>query len=172
MLGITHKQQTNKFSDRKQRIHNFLYETSLGVLSTIDASGDPHGSVIYFAIDSNFHLAFLTKTDTLKYDNLKRNPRVMLTVFEPKSQTTAQISGTAKEITSSQQVNFVAGHILTATLKTSKTGIPPISKLQAGPYAAFEIEPVQIRMAVYARPGPGEYSDLFETLESFDLENP
>lgn len=158
-----------KFSDRKQRIYDFLYGTPLGVLSMVDTGGLPRGSVIYFAIDEKFNLSFLTKAETSKYAALKNDGRVMLTVFEPMSQTTAQIIGTASQITDGHEVNAVASHILRATLETSEAGIPPISKLQAGPYVAFRIVPDQIRMVVYARPDPGEYSELFETIESFDL---
>jgi len=87
----------------------------------------------------------------------------------PQTQTIAQISGDAVEIRDSYEINVVAGAILGASLKTSEAGVPPITKLEAGRYVAFKLAPVQIRMAVYARPDPGDYSDLFESIESFEL---
>jgi hypothetical protein len=47
--------------------------------------------------------------------------------------------------------------------------MPAIEKLEAGKYVAFVIQPVQVRMAVYARPDPGEYTELFETVEGSEL---
>jgi hypothetical protein len=162
---------TDKLSDRQQRIYNFLATNPVGVLSTVTPDGDPHGAVIYFTIDKNFVISFLTKTGTRKYDNLKRHSHVMLTVFEASTQATTQITGEAVEITERYDTNSVAGAIIGASMKTSAAGLPPIAKLQAGTYVAFTIKPVQIRMAVYARPDSGGYGELFESIESFELEN-
>ncbi|MBC7708252.1 pyridoxamine 5'-phosphate oxidase family protein [Polaromonas sp.] len=158
-----------KLSDRKQRIYDFLHQTPIGVLSSVNADGDPHGVVVYYSVDKKFLITFLTKAGTRKYDNLKHNNHVMLTVFEQQTQATAQITGEATEITDNYDINEVAERTLRASMKTSDGGIPPIMKLVAGEYVAFAIDPVQIRMAVYARPDSGDYAELFETLESFDL---
>ena len=165
---LIHKDEL-KFSDRKQRIYDFLRANPVGVLSSVTPNGNPHGTVIYYTVDKAFAVAFLTKTRTRKFDNLKHNDHVMLTVFDSQAQTTAQISGDAVEIRDSYEINVVAGAILGASLKTSEAGVPPITKLEAGRYVAFKLAPVQIRMAVYARPDPGDYSDLFESIESFEL---
>lgn len=163
----TSNQNTKKFSDRKQRIFDFLFTTSIGVLSTADPDGDPHGAVIYYTINRDFEVAFLTKLETKKYDNLVHNSHVMLTVFEPLTQTTVQVTGVAKEVKNGSAMNGIAARVLGTSLKTSKAGLTPLSKLEAGSFVAFTIEPVQVRMAVYARPKPGEYNELFETIESF-----
>ena len=157
------------FSDRKRRIYDFLHSNPIGVLSSITSNGDPHGSVIYFRIDQDFTVSFLTKVETRKYDNLKHHEHVTLTVFEPQTQTTAQVMGTAQEIVDSYEINAIAGTILATSLKTSDAGMPPISKLEAGKYVAFRITPINIRIAVYSRPDRGENSDIFESIESFEL---
>lgn len=164
-----HKIDPEKFSDRKQRIYNFLRTNPIGVLSSVTPDGNPHGTVIYYKIEEDFTVSFITKAQTRKYDNLKRNNHIMLTVFEPKTQTTAQINGLAIETTDSYEINAIAGAIQAASLKTSDAGMPPIAKLDAGDYVAFKIKPVQISMAVYSRPDPGDYSELFESIESYEL---
>lgn len=161
----------HEYTDRQKRIHNFLSQNPVGVLSTVTPDGDPHGTVIYYTVDEHFSFFFLTKSETRKYDNLKRNGQVMLTVFESQSQSTVQIAGHATEVGDAYTVNAIAGTILATSMKTSEAGLPPISKLQAGSYVAFQIEPATIRMAIYARPDSGEYNDLFETIESFELRN-
>lgn len=162
---------TVAFTARQRRIHNFLRANPVGVLSSVDPNGDPHSVVIYFSIDNQFQVFFLTKSDTQKYDNLLRHDHVMLTVFDAESQATAQIAGIAVEITDNYEVSSVAGAVLAASLMTSREGQPPISKLQAGAYVAFRIEPNQIRMAVYSRPDSGSYDELFDTIESFELKD-
>jgi len=164
------KQKTEKFSDREQRILNFLTTHPIGVLSSVDPNGEPHGVVIYYQIDRNFHIYFVTRTGTKKYDNLKHSDHVMLTVFEAETQATAQIIGHASEIID-ESVNTIAiaGAILSASLKSARGQPPPITKLEEGEYAVFQLIPKQMRMAVYIRPDPGRYEDLFESIESFDL---
>jgi hypothetical protein len=159
--------EVSPFSDKKQRIYNFLFNTSIGVLSSTDSNGDPHGAVIYYTINKDFEVAFLTKSETKKYDNLIHNNHVMLTVFEPLTQTTVQVTGVAKEINDGFTMNEIAGRVFGTSLKKSDAGLTPLDKLEAGSFVAFKIEPLQVRMAVYARPDPGDYTELFETVESF-----
>lgn len=165
-----HHSTVKAMSDRNQRIYDFLTDNPVGVLCTVTPDSVPHGSVIYFLTDDDFNITFLTKAETRKHDNLMHNNKIMLTIFEPHSQAVAQVTGVAEEIEGSYDVNEVAGGILAASLKSSGPGMPPIVKLMAGPYTAFRITPKLIRMAIYSRPDPGEYEDLFESIESFELE--
>lgn len=158
-----------KLTDREQRIYDFLKSCPVGVLSSVTPDNEPHGSVIYFTVDQNFVVSFVTKSETRKYDNITRHRNITLTVYEPNSQTTAQIIGKAQEIKDNYEVNLVAGAILAASMKMSDEGLPPISKLSAGEYVGFKVEPDQITMAVYSRPDSGDYTELFETIESFEL---
>lgn len=156
-------------TDRQRRIFSFLQLNPIGVLSSVTPDGNPHGAAIYFSVDKRFNVFFITKNGTRKHDNLQHNDHVMLTVFEPITQTTAQITGTATALTEPAAIAAVAGEVLEVSLKTSSAGPPPIAKLQAGSYVAYTITPVQIRMATYGDPGRGNYSDLFESIESFEL---
>lgn len=158
-----------ELTDKQQRILSFLEEKPIGVLSTVDPNGNPHGVVVYFVIDGDFNVYFLTKARTRKYDNLKHHNHATLTVFDPASQTTAQITGVAEEIKDNYQVNEIANKMVEASFKVSEVDVPPITKLDAGAAAAFKLKPVQIRMAVYARPESGDYNELFESIESFNL---
>lgn len=156
-------------SERQRRMFDFLTDNPVGVLATVDPNGYPHGVVIYFTVDKQFNLAFLTKTGTKKYDNLVRDEKIMLVVYEPVSQSVVQVTGNAYEIKDNYEVNQVAQRIFETSLKTSESGVPPINKLHAGTYTAFAIKPVQIRMAVYERPDDSDYSQMFESIESFEL---
>ncbi len=159
------------FSDRKRRIYAFLKSCPVGVISTVNSQNNPHGTVIYFDINKEFTITFLTRTRTKKHDNILHNNAVMLTVFDAATQTTAQITGVATEIQDGYDVNGIAGNIFARSLRLNKVGLMPINKLDAGPYVAFVIQPEQIRMAVYSRPDPGDYDKIFESIESFDLHN-
>lgn len=158
-----------ELSDKQSRIHDYLSNNPLGVLSTIGGDGRPYGSVVYFTIDQRFHLAFITKSGTRKYDSLLAHPQVMLTVYEAASQTTVTISGQVEEVKNVEMIAKISGQIVDTSMKTSSGNVPPITKLEAGDYVAFRLIPEQIRMAVYSRPDSGTSTDLFELLEGDEL---
>lgn len=166
------RKTASMFTDREWDIYHFLFAHPVGVLSTVTPDGDPHGAVIYYSIDRSFNISFLTKDRTRKFDNITHHDHVTLTVFDPATLFTAQITGVATKIADSEAINAVANAVLKACLATSKTGVPPITKLQAGDYVGCNIKPVLIRMATYAVPVSGSYPELFESIESFDLELP
>lgn len=157
------------YTDRQQRIHDFLSRNTIGVLSTVDSEGNPHGVTIYYATSPTFDVAFLTRVGTQKHRDIKHDNRVMLTVFEPATQTTLQVKGHAEEITDHYEINGLAGSILGASLRTGNGNLP-ITKLHAGPYTGYAIRPTQIRMAVYSRPDASNYENIFDSIESFELE--
>ncbi|HWB39199.1 MAG TPA: pyridoxamine 5'-phosphate oxidase family protein [Candidatus Saccharimonadales bacterium] len=167
---MDHTKNKAKLSERQLRIFNFIDHNRAGVLASVDPNGEPHAAVVYHSINKqDFCVSFLTKTGTKKYDNLVRNNHVVLVIFEPLSQTVAQVIGEAHELTNSGEVNDVAATICETSLESSPNGIIPIAKLDAGEYTAFRIEPKQIRMACYARPDSGDYNRIFESIESFEL---
>ena len=163
--------QVATYSDKEIRMYEFLQNTAVGVLSSVTRNNDPHGAVVYFGIDKKFIVSILTKSDTKKYDNLQHNSHVMLTVFETVTQTTVQLTGVAEEVSDPSKINEIAQMNMRATMKNSHGGIPPISKLEAGSFTAFEIKPVFVRMAVYAHPDSGDYGELFESVSSFELKD-
>jgi flavin reductase (DIM6/NTAB) family NADH-FMN oxidoreductase RutF len=167
-----HKQTRNPHQqlERRQRMYEFLHTHPVGVLSTVDSVGNPHGMTVYFTVDNQLVFSFLTKTRTRSYDNLEHNGHIMLTVFHTESQTTLQIIGLAKEVAEVAERNLVTREILTASMKTGRSGLPAISKLQVGSHAAFTIRPVQMRMSVFTQPESGGYAELFETIENFELQ--
>jgi uncharacterized protein YhbP (UPF0306 family) len=165
----TLRKKNDSPGERQRRIYTFLRNHPVGVLSTITPDNNPHGVVVYFVASQDFTIQILTKTGTHKYDNLKHNSHVMLTVFDPDTQSTAQITGITSEQPDHASIQQVASGIIEANTRTSGSLLPPILKLQAGKFTSFRIDPVQIRVATYAHGGYGDYSELFESLESFEL---
>lgn len=162
------KEAEVKYSDKKQRIFDFLEQHPVGVLSAVTKEGEPHGTVIYFAFDEDLGLMFLTRNETKKYSDLKHHNTVMLTAFDAEHQTVVQINGVALQLPE-DTVDQVAGSIIEKAMKTSETGVPPIFKLEEGDYVAFRIIPTRMSMAVYARPNGGGYPEVFEVLETEEL---
>jgi general stress protein 26 len=171
MQSLSHKKAhiTSALSIRQQKIYDFLASHHVGVLSTVSPNDDPHGTVIYYGLSDKFTTCFLTESGTQKYDNIAHNDHVMLTIFGSATQTVAQIIGQAAEVTRPYEIHSIAMTIWENCIDAPSDETLPITKLQAGSYVAFKIVPVQIRMAEYSQEKYGDYTDLFDSIESFDF---
>ena len=153
-----------RLSDEKPRITEFLKHNQIAVLATVGSDNRPHTAVIYFYIDADLNIYFITKEKTAKYKNIIENPEVALSVYEPSSQTTVQASGRADIVTDMTRVNEIFRHVLAVTKSTSESSIPPISKIEGGEYKCFCIRPRTIRLAEYTKPEHGDFSGMFEAV--------
>jgi nitroimidazol reductase NimA-like FMN-containing flavoprotein (pyridoxamine 5'-phosphate oxidase superfamily) len=160
----SHESKPLNISSPKQRIYNFLKQNRVGVLATVDLDNNPHASAIYYAIDSTFVVSFLTKAKTKKHANLEHNNRAMLVVYEEKTQTTVQISGKASEITDSRQSHEIFRNTLRASLHKAESAVPPVSKLNAGEYIAYKLEPDEVTMVTYKQRSSIQPESLFESI--------
>jgi general stress protein 26 len=149
-------------SEENPVISAFLGKHHVGVLATANASGEPHAATIYFTTDEQLNIYFITKTETTKHRNIQANPQVALAVHEEQSQATLQISGIATKIEDSGQFQEIFGKILSVTVETSTSAIPPFSQLQAGGYIAYCIQPKTLRLAEYIKAQHGAIEELFD----------
>jgi general stress protein 26 len=165
-MKTAHKQRiTSSLSDESSRsMLDFLKEHPVGTLSTVDPNGEPHAVVIYYFTDDDFNITFTTKRETRKFDNLSHYNHAMLLAYESTSQTTVQVTGVVEEIVDKQESESAFRSMVSASMATSDAGLPPFTKLYAGQYVAMRLKPLQIRMAVFARPDPGGY-DMYESIE-------
>jgi general stress protein 26 len=123
----------------KKKIIRFLQDHPVGVLATVDTDGNPHASPLYVNTNDNLRVTFTTKRGTVKYQNITRNDHVMVVVYEAASQTAVQISGRALEVADDQDQQSIYHGTLRAARQTGQDEVPPIAKITAGAYVAFEI---------------------------------
>jgi general stress protein 26 len=149
---------------KQKEAHDFLKNHKLGVLATVDPDGDPDAAAIYFTVDNSLNASFLTKSQTKKADNLQHNNHAVLIVYDATTQTTVQLTGIVSKITDAAEVNAVFAQVVYASIDANGNSLPPIAKLEAGDYVAYQLKPSQVRMAVFSRPATGNYSELFKTI--------
>lgn len=149
-------------TDDNLKIRTFLETHSVGVLATASLTGVPYATTIYFAIDMDLNIYFMTKEGTAKNENLQQNPLVALAVFHAPSQTTVQIAGAAVRIDDAEQMEKLYSRVLEVTNKTSGAGHrPPLSVLKAGSYVGYCIKPTTLRMAEFIKADNASNGQLF-----------
>ena len=151
-------------SEEKPEITKFLTTNQLGTLATADKEGQPHTAAVYFTIDPDLNIYFITKDQTTKARNIAENSKVAFAVYEAASQKTVQVQGTAAAIDDPSRADDIFRRILAITASTSESRIPPISKLSAGGYGLYKITPDVMRMASFTKPEHGQPNDIFDAV--------
>ncbi len=131
------------------KIITFLRQHPVGVLASVSPDGDPNASAVYFSVDDDLRLTFTTKEDTQKHHNIAHHNHVMLVVYDAVTQSTVQVGGGAEEVTDAQAAQKIYHGTLQAAKQTGPDAVPPVAKIAAGAYVAYEIKPTNIWMTEY-----------------------
>jgi len=82
----------------KEEVYRYLQPLAIAVLSTVNPKQHPYAALIYFIVDNDLNFYYLTKSDTNKSHNLKKNHHAALTIIDPLSPKTIQTTGSASEV--------------------------------------------------------------------------
>lgn len=159
-----------KLSEEKPKIAEFLNNHHVGIIATANSEGRPHAATIFFTVDSNLNVYFVTKEQTTKSQNLHDNPRASLAVFEAPKLTTVQIHGTVSEIEDKPRYDEILIRIYKIAAASSQTGDLPIAELSAGKFVAYELKPAVIRLAEYSTADHGVVDEIFDVATAPDAE--
>lgn len=135
------------------RIVEFLTTNRIGTLATVDSFNQPHAATMYFVIDPDLTVYFITKEETTKCQNLQQNPKAALAVHEANGQVTVQLSGTVTLVEDLSRIDEIYRRVLAIVDATSESTVPPFSKISAGRYRCFRLKPNRVRLAEYGKIG-------------------
>ncbi|MDB5182633.1 MAG: Rv1155 class probable F420-dependent [Candidatus Saccharibacteria bacterium] len=131
------------------KIFDFLDSHPVGVLATVDETGAPDASTIFFSCTKDLRITFTTKRDTRKHENISRHSKVILVAYDAESQTAVQVRGRAHEETDEAVAQAIYHGTLRAARQTGEDNVPPIAKIAAGPYVAYFINIETVSLAEY-----------------------
>lgn len=151
--------------DSSDRARKFIQDHPIGVVATADKSGKPHAAAVYFVLGEDLDIYFVTKEQTTKYKNIVENPHVSIVMYDAENQATLQAQGRTEQVKDIAKFMRLFAKILDVSADTSDSDRPPVSKLFAGDYFMFRIEPEEIRIAEYLKPDKGDMTNLFETIK-------
>lgn len=134
------------------KIRRFCAKNNLGVLATCSTKNDLLASALYYYFDEKFNLFCVTKVDTSKFKNIKKNPNVAFAVADEPAQLTLQLQGSAAVIKSGTK-DFEKALSSIASMANDASGVwtPVIAKLQRGNYVVMKIKPKFLRFADYTQ---------------------
>lgn len=90
-----------------QDILAYIKHNPVAIIGTVNGRGIPHGAAVYVCANSAERLYFLTKTETVKYQNLLAHPHVSVTIVNSEDNSTLQSEGTAETVEDSEVIGDV-----------------------------------------------------------------
>lgn len=121
-----------------EKIQEFIKSHNLAVIATVTSDVLPEAAVVGFVSKDNLEIIFGTSSESRKYKNLQKNPRVALVIGWEKGRT-VQYEGEAIEIQDEQERQEAA--------KIFLSKIPSAAKfLSDSKEAVFKIVPKWVRL--------------------------
>jgi len=154
----------NTTPHKHQKVHTFLRQHPMGILSTIAANGTPWGSAIYYVADENFNFYFVTRAETFKYQNLDKIPLAALTVADSESQTTVQLTGKITKVPVQQYMDVFFDKFAKIRPKDDYSWAPPLEKIHKGNYMPLCLTPTKLQFADYKNAKPDIHTDCIERI--------
>ncbi|MFS8130388.1 MAG: pyridoxamine 5'-phosphate oxidase family protein [Candidatus Dojkabacteria bacterium] len=148
--------------ESKQRLFEFLETHNIASLATVSPEGVPHVTTIYNFSDKDLNFYFTTKSETIKYKNIKENSNVALVITDVEELQTIQIEGKAKLISDSKELIDVLARLATAALGKDKgLGELPVTKIKEGAICFFKVVPSWIRWTNFKNKEDIEFEEKF-----------
>jgi uncharacterized pyridoxamine 5'-phosphate oxidase family protein len=148
--------------DSKKRMLEIVRNVRSATVATVSADGTPSIAPIFFILDDDFSLYFVTKTDTQKFKNISACPDVAFCITEDKEMRTLQGRGTAHTLLDNAEVGSALARLIGAGERFGPW-LPPIAKIEAGQYAMVKITPSWLRFADFSAEHDGT-KEYFEEI--------
>jgi nitroimidazol reductase NimA-like FMN-containing flavoprotein (pyridoxamine 5'-phosphate oxidase superfamily) len=145
-----------------QKVHRFLRQHPVGVLSTVDADGKPWGSAVYYVADAEFNFYFVTRVETFKFENVAARPFAALTIADPVSQVTVQVAGEITKVPVHEYMATLFDKLATIRPTGDYNWTPPISKLHAGNFMPLQLTPTKLQYADFQQKKSDIRADYIE----------
>jgi uncharacterized pyridoxamine 5'-phosphate oxidase family protein len=157
--------QDSKDSAVISRAFTFLKNQNTAVIATVEVDGRPNSSVIYFVVDKDMTLHFVTKTTTSKYRNILTNPYVSLCVYDEDQRFTVQAIGKASEVKNGEDQIKVLNRLAKVRHKDDESWLPPITHLKDGKIVLMRVDLSAITMADFANFNSYTQPDVIENIK-------
>lgn len=140
----------NIFDDTDQ-IDKFIRNHSVAIVATIDASGQPNTSTIFYIIDKKGKIYFISKEQTIKSKNLKTNNKAAMTILDKAKPIAVNVIGFAAEVNDEADRESIQQDIFKLSYEELHD-YAPIIKLHKGGFSVFSFQPVKATFTDFTKP--------------------
>lgn len=116
----------------------FIRSQNTMVVSTVSESGEPHAATVYFVINDDLSIYFMTATGSQKYQNLNSSGKIAFVIGTGPEINSVQGGGMVESLDASEAVVFFK---LIEKIVDQSLFKWPITKLATEGYSTFKIKP-------------------------------
>ncbi len=124
----------------------FLLHHSLGVLSTIDRTGNVYGAVVYY-VYTNDAIYITTKASTKKAHNVFAHNQVSFTIYDEQGLQTMQINGMAQIEHNQKTKSQILKYMIQPKVYKGVEKLPPVAQNQFDSYLILKVLPVDVKLS-------------------------
>lgn len=135
-----------------QNILNFLNNHRVGVLSSLDRTGNINSSTIYYTL-LNEQIYFATKSNTQKARNFLSHQQVAFTVFDEVNLQTTEIQGIVQTVSDKILKQQVINHVTKPHIYADGNSKTPLQRLNQNPLIVYNILPTSANYINYKKLG-------------------
>lgn len=143
-------------------IHEFIKLHSRAVIATADLNGQPSTSIIFYVMDSNDELHFITKTGTKKFENLKSNNKAAITIADAEKPMAVNVIGSVVELLEQPKRDSIMQEVFKLSY-SELHDYAPIIKLHKGSFTVMKFIPHEAKMTDFTKP----MGDAKESLKTY-----
>lgn len=149
----------NQQHEIKKTALDFLKSHKTAVIATTSVGEAPQASTVYYVVDDDFNIYFLTGKETRKFKNLERDGRIAFVVGTGPEVVTIQGGGRATLLKHPHTDDVVIRMSENMGLKESQYW--PVFKLPEGVITVFKIRPEWMIMVDLDAERPKTYKENF-----------
>lgn len=126
----------------------FLKAHSVAAIATVGNDGKPSVATIYYTSLKPPEILFITKSETIKFVNMRKKADVALAISDEDSLMTLQLKGLAAEIREPEIIDKVFDDITNKSVHPAYWP-PPIIKMKQGNFVVVSIVPTEMKLSDY-----------------------
>lgn len=127
----------------------FLKKNEIGVLSTVNRTGNVHGATIYYYVDADDRVCLVTKAATQKARDSYGHSQVALTVFDAIKTQTAQLAGNIEVVSDPTEQMAIFKKLVRPREYDGEVRLPPVTTIHEEGFVALRITPTSVKYTDY-----------------------
>lgn len=152
-------------SNTRLTAHKFLSAHRVATLATIATKKKPDAATVFYIVDEDLTIYFMTRIESRKFRNLEKQHVVSMVITDEKTMETIQLTGAAERIENLEEEGVALTKLWTADYRNPNWPGPAVRLYESGhsvQLAVVKVVPQEMTYAVFERQDKGKYGSFFE----------
>ncbi len=149
----------------KSTAYKFLSTHRAATLATVNAKSKPDAATVFYIVDKDLTIYFMTRIESRKFNNLEKQTIVSMVITDVETMETIQLTGAAARVENFKEESEALTKLWTADCRNPNWPGPAVKLFEAGhsvQLVVVKVVPQEMTYAVFERQGKGKYGSFFK----------